>query len=72
MIKAALLYSLLASPTLLEGVDIHHPDGRIDTAMHIAFSGTKLSAYQKRSRSSRTLQLSTPAVRFLFRELSSQ
>ena len=47
MIKAALLYSLLAGPTLLEGVDIHHPDGRIDTAMHIAFSGTKIISISK-------------------------
>ena len=47
MIKAALLYSLLAGPTLLEGVDIHHPDGRIDTAMHVAFSGTKIISISK-------------------------
>ena len=47
MIKAALLYSLLASPTLLEGVDIHYPDGRIDTAMNIAFDGSKIIGISK-------------------------
>ena len=47
MIKAALLYSLLASPTLLEGVDIHYPDGRIDTAMHIAFDGSQIISISK-------------------------
>ena len=46
MIKAALLYSLLAGP-LLEGVDIHYPDGRIDTSMHIAFDGSQIISISK-------------------------
>ena len=56
MIKAALLYSLLASPTLLKAL-IFTIQMAVSTLRCTSHSmGRKLSAYQKRSRSSRTLQ----------------
>ena len=42
MIKAMLLCALVSNPTILENVDIHHPDGRIESKVHVAFEKGKI------------------------------
>ena len=42
MIKAALLYALIGSPTILENVQVHHPDGTVDSDVHVAFDQGKI------------------------------
>ena len=42
MIKSLLLYALLGSPTILQNVEIHHPNGKIQKGVHVAFDQNEI------------------------------
>ena len=47
MIKTLFLYALICNPTIVKNVDIHHPDGRVQSQVNVAFDKGKILSVGK-------------------------